>query len=133
MSEVNAQADRALKQGIVAGPVKEFTSGDTGIIPIPKSAVKPEDTKPATPALPRQEAGPQMMDQISKATSRFHSVQDENQRLNLPEPKKSSENTVINNSVNKDIDKDIRQVTIPMVRNDEPTLQDLMVYSTRIV
>jgi len=132
MREVNAQADRAMKQGIVAGPTREFTSGDTGIIPINKEKLTPKDTTP-TPTLPRQEAGPQLMDQISKATSKLNAVQSESLDLNRPKPNKSNDTTVINNSVNSDVNKEIRQVTIPLVRNDEATLQNLMVYSTRIV
>jgi hypothetical protein len=93
----------------------------------PKEATKKE-------AKPRQQAGPELMNQISDSVSKkFNDVQKQNSNLNLPKPISSNEMTPTNNSVKVDVNKDVRKVTIPSVRNDEGTFQDMVFYNTRIV
>jgi hypothetical protein len=137
--------DKQLKGFAARGPdslaaVEDYKFGKTMSTPTSQAEAQdlengasqqpmPEPVTP--PAKSRQEAGPELMDQISRAI-KLDDVQNENLNLNLPKSNKPNDTTVTN-SVNLDVNQNIRQVTIPLVRNDEDTLQDLMFYSTRIV
>lgn len=88
----------------------------------------------AKPAEARQNAGPELMNQIAGATSKLNAVTKENLDLSLPsKPDAVSEAQVTNNTnINKTTS--IRpKGPIPSVRNLETSFRQMIIYSTRVV
>jgi hypothetical protein len=88
----------------------------------------------AKPAESRQNAGPELMNQIAGSTSKLNTVTKENLDLALPtKPDSVSEAQVTNNTnINKTIATKPKG-PIPSVRNLETSFQEMIMYSTRVV
>lgn len=65
-------------------------------------------------------------------SQKLNQVQSENLNLNIPESKQDP-SSVINNTSVKSYAKDGQKIQMPSVRNLEPTFQNMILYSTRVV
>jgi hypothetical protein len=66
------------------------------------------------------------------AGAKLSQVQSENMNLNIPESKEDPSSIINNNSV-KSYAEGGGKIPMPAVRNQEPTFQDMILYSTRVV
>lgn len=91
--------------------------------PVPAAA-----TSSTTPASPVSEAPPA----APAATQKLSQVQNENLDLSIPQSVPDPTTVVNNNSV-KSYEKNGDKIPMPAVRNLEPTFQNMILYSTRVV
>jgi hypothetical protein len=69
---------------------------------------------------------------VPAASQKLSQVQSENLDLSIPKSKTDPATVVNNNSV-KSYDKTGTKITMPSVRNQEPTFQSMILFSTRVV
>jgi hypothetical protein len=88
----------------------------------------PSETTPSTPPSPVSEA-PATAPAVSQ---KLNQVQNENLDLSIPQSV-SDPSTVVNNNSVKSYNKSGTKISMPSVRNQEPTFANMILYSTRVV
>lgn len=100
--------------------------GETPATAVPASSPTSESVAPtSSPASESPAAAP-------AASAKLSQVQSENLNLNIPESKEDPTSIINNNSV-KSYAEGGGKIPMPAVRNQEPTFQNMILYSTRVV
>ena len=96
----------------------------------PESVNKPVSATPTTTTpVSKPTEAPASTPSVSQ---KLNQVQSENLKLNLPQSKEDP-SSVINNTSVKTYAENGKKIPMPSVRNLEPTFQNMILYSTRVV
>ena len=105
-----------LKNDKKATPVTPTQSNDTGNKQVTPEVKTPNSPVPSEPP-----------------SAKVSAVTNESQELQIPKPVVDAVNSVNNTVVNSQSTSQVATLPIPSVRNQEPTYQELVLYSTRVV
>jgi hypothetical protein len=97
-----------------------------------ESATPVPTPAPATPSATPTSSATEAPAAAPEATQKLSQVQNENLDLSIPESVPDP-TTVINNNSVKSYQTDGNKIPMPAVRNLEPTFQNMILYSTRVV
>jgi hypothetical protein len=136
----NASDDQKVKGKLLDDIESEIKNRNTipelaGMMGSTTSTPSPQSVEPtAKPAEARQNAGPELMNQIAASTSKLNTGTKENLDLSLPsKPDAVSEAQVTNNTNINKTTSTRPKGPIPSVRNLETSFQEMIMYSTRVV